>query len=179
MAQRAVAACALARGDAGTAANLALSAAAEADGISARVDAARARILAGRAQAEAGEREAAVKELRTAAEFLDSCGSVRLRDEAELELGRLGMRPHRRSRRGDGDRGIGSLTSREREIADLVVRRHTNTEIAELLFLSGKTVETHLRNIFRKLDVNSRADVARMIEAQTGKSIHSPSGTRA
>jgi DNA-binding NarL/FixJ family response regulator len=40
----------------------------------------------------------------------------------------------------------------------------TNPQIAEALFLSPKTVETHMRNIFRKLDVSSRVEVARAVE---------------
>jgi hypothetical protein len=42
--------------------------------------------------------------------------------------------------------------------------RRTNPEIASALFLSEKTIETHMRNIFRKLDVSSRAEVARTVE---------------
>ena len=60
--------------------------------------------------------------------------------------------------------GVGSLTARELEIAQLVVDRKTNPEIAAALFLSPKTVETHLRNVFHKLDVSSRVEVARAVE---------------
>jgi DNA-binding NarL/FixJ family response regulator len=54
-------------------------------------------------------------------------------------------------------------------VARLVVDRRTNPEIAADLFLSLKTVESHMRNIFRKLDASSRVDVARTVErAQAG-----------
>ena len=72
------------------------------------------------------------------------------------------------ARRPDGE-GLDTLTGRELEVAQLVVDRHTNPEIAGALFLSEKTVETHLRNIFRKLDVSSRADVARTVERSGGR----------
>ena len=42
--------------------------------------------------------------------------------------------------------------------------RHTNPEIASTLVLRVKTIETHMHNIFRKLDVSSRVQVARAVE---------------
>jgi DNA-binding CsgD family transcriptional regulator len=49
-------------------------------------------------------------------------------------------------------------------VARLVVDRKTNAAIAAELFLSQKTVETHLRNIFRKVDVSTRVELARAVE---------------
>jgi DNA-binding CsgD family transcriptional regulator len=78
----------------------------------------------------------------------------------------LGARPHRRTRPGrrDAGAGIDALTGRELEVARLVVDRKTNAQIAAELYLSPKTVETHMRNLFHKLSVSSRVEVARVIE---------------
>jgi DNA-binding CsgD family transcriptional regulator len=165
MAERAAAAVALAGGDAVTASDRALAAAAAAEHAGARVDAARARTLAGRALAAAGEHDRAIAELEAAARELGACAARRYRDEAEHEMRKLGRRFTRRTRtREPAGRGLETLTERELEVARLVVDRHTNPEIASALFLSEKTIETHMRNIFRKLDVSSRADVARTVE---------------
>ena len=80
----------------------------------------------------------------------------RWRDEAVRELRRLGHRV----RREPGE-ALGSLTGREREIADLVAAGRTNREVAEQLVLSPKTIEAHLRNIYAKLGVRSRVELAR------------------
>lgn len=141
----------------------ALSAAALLDGVADRFDAARARVLAGRALVEAGERKWAVEVLAAAADAFDSFGSLRYRDEVERELRKLGRRTPRRTQPGAGD-GLAALSARELEIARLVVDRRTNPEIAAELFLSRKTVETHLRNAFRKLDVSTRVELARAVE---------------
>ena len=102
---------------------------------------------------------------KRAARELDACGALRYRDETERELRKLGHRIHRRTRPGKTDgTGIESLTQRELQVARLVVDRKTNPEIAAELFLSQKTVETHLRNIFRKIDVSSRVALARAVE---------------
>ena len=148
-----------------TAAERALASAGAADGVGARVEAARARTLAGRALARAGDTPRATAELERAVHQLDLCGAVRYRHEAERELRRLGRSVHRRTRPGRRDgAGLETLTEREAEVARLVVDRRTNPEIATELFLSVKTVETHLRTIFRKLDVPSRYELARVIE---------------
>jgi DNA-binding NarL/FixJ family response regulator len=164
-ANRANAAVALHAGDAARAVEQALTSAEAADAVGAPIEAGLSRTLAGRAMAEAGMRQRAVGELQRAAAMLEACGALRYRQGAELELGRLGHRPHRRTRPGNGDGvGIDSLTERERQIAWLVVGRMTNPEIAAHLFLSQKTVETHLRNIFNKLSVATRVELARAVE---------------
>ena len=165
MADRALAAVALAAGTAELAAQHALASAATADDVGMPVDAALSRTLAGRALAQTGKPELAVTQLWQAAEQLHGCGALRYRAAAEFELRRLGQRLHRRTKPGDLHKsGVQSLTSRELEIARLVVDRRTNPEIAEALFLSSKTVETHLRHLFHKLGVSSRAEVARVVE---------------
>jgi DNA-binding NarL/FixJ family response regulator len=170
-ADRAAAAVDLDAGDSRRAAARALDSAAAADEVGATIDAALARILAGRAMARAGERDRAVAELRRAAGELGGCGALRYRDEAEHELGKLGLRIHRRTRAGKRyGSGLESLTERELQVARLVVDRKTNPEIAAELFLSQKTVESHLRNVFRKLDVRSRVDLARVVERADGAS---------
>jgi DNA-binding CsgD family transcriptional regulator/tetratricopeptide (TPR) repeat protein len=164
-ADRAAAAVDLHAGDAARAAERALAAAAAADEVEAPIEAALSRTLAGRALAQTGERDRAVQELQRAAAALEACGARRFRDEAERELRKLGHRIHRRTRPGKTyGTGIESLTERELQVARLVVDRKTNPEIAAELFLSQKTVETHLRNIFRKIDVSSRVALARAVE---------------
>jgi DNA-binding NarL/FixJ family response regulator/tetratricopeptide (TPR) repeat protein len=120
--------------------------------------AARLRLLEGRALAAAGDREAALRVLADAEKTLDAFGARRWRDEAVRELRRLG---HRVRRQADGQ-SLDVLTGREREIADLVAAGRTNREVAEQLVLSTKTVEAHLRNIYAKLGVRSRVELARL-----------------
>jgi DNA-binding NarL/FixJ family response regulator len=165
MAGRAKAEVALRAGDSCLAAERALASATAADAVGLPVEGALSHALAGRALAQAGEREQAIAELELAASAFHDCGARRYRDAADHELRLLGRRVHRRTRRGNSDAiGVASLTEREEQVAQLVVDRRTNAEIAQTLFLSPKTVETHLRNIFRKLEVGSRVEVARVLE---------------
>ncbi|GAA4443563.1 hypothetical protein GCM10023148_50610 [Actinokineospora soli] len=63
-----------------------------------------------------------------------------------------GAKPSRRGRRGYGN----ELSPRELEVARLLATGHTNREIAEVLFLSPRTVEQHAARVLRKLGVGSR-----------------------
>ena len=163
--RRAAAEIALADGDAAAAASLTLEGAAAAAEIGAPIEEALSRMLAGRALASAGRRDEAAAELEGAATIFETCGALPRRDAADRELGKLGRRVHRRTKRGrlDGT-GIELLTERELEVARLIVERKTNSQIAAELFLSPKTVETHIRHLFQKLEVSSRVEVARVVE---------------
>jgi ATP/maltotriose-dependent transcriptional regulator MalT len=164
-ADRAAAAVALHSGETALAIERALASADAARRIGAPIEDALSRTLAGRALAHAGERERAVAELQLAAATFDACGALRFRASVERELGKLGRRPHRRTRAGESDgTSIASLTERELQVARLVVDRRTNAEIAAELFLSRKTIEAHLHTIFRKLGVSTRVEVAREME---------------
>jgi DNA-binding CsgD family transcriptional regulator/tetratricopeptide (TPR) repeat protein len=165
MAKLAAAALALEVGKPAAAAEQALAAAGTLDSIAAFFDAARARELAGRAFARAGDRQRAALEFELAAAAFESFGSLRYRNQVERELRKLGRHIHRRTHAGTSTApGIAALTGRELAIARLAVDGKTNPQIAAELFLSKKTVETHLGNIFRKLDVSSRVALVRTLE---------------
>ena len=164
-ADRAAAAVALHSGDTATAIERALASADAAREVGAPIESGLSRTLAGRALTRAGQNDRAVAELHRAAAALDACGALRYRDAAERELGKLGHRTYRRTRPGTADgTALETLTARELQVARLIVERKTNPEIAAALFLSQKTVETHLRNIFRKVNVPSRVELARTVE---------------
>jgi DNA-binding CsgD family transcriptional regulator len=133
---------------------------------------ARARLAKGKALAAAGERRAAIDALVLAEAELDRIGAVRRRDEAVRELRHLGhrvLRPAREASRGS----LGPLTAREAEIAELVAAGRTNREIADQLVLSSRTIEAHLRNIYGKLDLRSRVELAREVQ-RTERPIDGP-----
>ena len=142
-------------------ARLALEAVAVTDALGLAVESARGRILAGRALAAAGDRDAAAEQLRAAEGLLVDAPASHLRAEAVRELRRIGRRVNRAGRAGRADAaGLAALTAREREIAQLVAGGLTNRAVAERLFLSEKTIESHLAGAFVKLGVSSRQALA-------------------
>lgn len=120
----------------------------------------RARLHAGLAYSAAGRRDLAREELRTATEIVRGCGARALYAQAVREQRRLGVRVPGAKGRTSGPHG---LSRREHEVANLIAEGYTNQQIAEKLFLSIRTVETHVSHIFAKLGVKSRVGVVSML----------------
>ncbi|GAB2845968.1 hypothetical protein GCM10022221_51540 [Actinocorallia aurea] len=116
----------------------------------------------GRARLTAGslepDRDAALADLAEAVGVFAAHGAEGLHALAVREQRALGIRVpvQRRGRAG----GPGGLSRRELEVALLVAEDHSNQQIADKLVISVRTVETHLSNIFAKLEVTSRVGVA-------------------
>ncbi|MER6396744.1 helix-turn-helix transcriptional regulator, partial [Kitasatospora sp. NPDC001603] len=100
-------------------------------------------------------RGAARRALREAAGRAERLGAIRLRAVAVEALRASG------ARRGRGEHaGAEALTDSELRICRLATAGHSNAEIAAMLHLAVRTVETHLTNSFRKLGVRRRAELA-------------------
>lgn len=98
----------------------------------------------------------AASSLSTLIDTFDGLGATR--DAARcrhLLRGIGGVKPSRRGRRGYGN----ELSPREQEVARLLAGGHTNREIADVLFLSPRTVEQHAARVLRKLGVTSRGEL--------------------
>jgi DNA-binding CsgD family transcriptional regulator len=88
--------------------------------------------------------------------MFDAMGMEAFAGQARAELRATGERARPRSPDAPG-----VLTPQEAQIARLVAGHLSNREIAARLFISASTVEYHLRKIFRKLGVTTRAELAR------------------
>ena len=113
------------------------------------------RRLAG-AFVEIGDREEGMRELRKAHDVFARLGATVELDGTREEMRELGIRPPPKSVTS----GAGGLTGREIEIARMVATRKSNKEIGGALQISSRTVSTHLSNIFLKLSVGSRGELA-------------------
>ena len=145
----------MADGDSSSATELARDAAALAAETANPLFGGRAALLLGRGLSATGQQKPAVETLLAAEAQLTACGASREADASARELRRLGQRAPRS--RPVERRGVADLSPREGEVARLVASGRTNKDIAAALFLSEKTIESHLARIYSKLDVHSRA----------------------
>jgi DNA-binding CsgD family transcriptional regulator len=112
----------------------------------------------------AGQRVAARAPLLEALALAARCGARSLERRARAELAAIGVRA------GAGDRdGADSLTPSERRVVELAAAGGTNREIAQTLFVTEKTVETHLGRAFRKLNVSSRRQLPEVLASDAGR----------
>jgi DNA-binding CsgD family transcriptional regulator/tetratricopeptide (TPR) repeat protein len=163
-AQRAQAMLLLASGAPGSAARLAQSSAEQAEQAGQPLHGARSRLLAGIALSRDAQHDEAIAELRRAEQTFAAHGAVRYRDRAARELRRLGVHASTTRRTVQQQHGIGALSERELAVARLVHEGRSNRQIAEELSIGVKTVETHLTNIFRRLEITSRSQLATLVE---------------
>jgi len=124
----------------------------------ARLEQARALVDLGATMRRAAGRAAARAPLREGHEIALLCGATRLAARARHEIAASGARMAPL-----GLHGAAALTPSERRVAELAAQGQTNRDIAQTLFITEKTVETHLRHVFDKLDVRSRHKLASLL----------------
>jgi DNA-binding CsgD family transcriptional regulator len=132
-----------------------------AERIGARIEA--TRTLIDLAIASRDDRTAAAALLRDAAGRASDLGATTEQREAERALRNLGVRTWRRTPAAPATVPHGAaarLSRREVEVARLVAGGASNREIAAALFVSPRTVETHISNLLAKLDARNRTELA-------------------
>jgi DNA-binding NarL/FixJ family response regulator len=128
------------------------------EGAPAALEHALALLELGAALRRAGRRSDARNPLREALELARKCGADAVAARAHDELVAAGARPRR-----DPIESRRKLTASELRVARLAAEGMTNREVAQALFLTENTIQTHLKSVFRKLDIASRSQLARAL----------------
>jgi len=125
----------------------------------ARLELALSLLELGAAHRRAGRRTDAREPLREAVDVAAECGATAVAARAHDELVAAGARPRR-----DPIESRSRLTASEARVAKMAAEGMTNRETAQALFLTEKTIEVHLTNTYRKLDINSRSQLPRALD---------------
>jgi ATP/maltotriose-dependent transcriptional regulator MalT len=133
------------------------------DGSGFNLELARSLSEQGAALRRRGRRRDALEPLRRGLDLASRCGALVLAKRAREELIACGARP-RRERIG----GVDALTASELRVARMAAEGMTNREIAQALFVTIRTVTTHLGHVYQKLDVSSREQLPNAIAADPG-----------
>jgi DNA-binding CsgD family transcriptional regulator/predicted negative regulator of RcsB-dependent stress response len=126
----------------------------------ARLQLARSLVELGSTLRRSGQRADARQPLREGLEVAATCGADVLAARAHDELVAAGARPRR-----DPIESRSTLTASELRVARMAAEGLTNREIAQALFLTEKTIEVHLTRAYRKLEIQSRSQLARALPA--------------
>ena len=125
---------------------------------------ARALLQLGAALRREGDRIEAREHLRHGLELAHRAGAAPLAARAREELLAAGGRP-----RKPLFTGVEALTASELRVARLAAEGRTNRQIAEGLFVTQRTIETHLRHVFQKLDITSREQLPAALATPSGE----------
>jgi DNA-binding CsgD family transcriptional regulator len=120
----------------------------------ARLEYARAMVELGAALRRAGTRVEARERLAAGMDLAHRCGATALAERAREELIAAGARPRRPALTG-----LDALTASERRVTRAAADGLANKQIAQALFVTVRTVEMHLSNAYRKLDISSREEL--------------------
>ena len=123
---------------------------------------------AGAAFARQGRLDRARPLLDQALGIYERLGAARDLARAEATLREAGIRRGRRGTRGRPQIGWASLTPAEHAVAGLVAEGLSNPQIGERLYISRRTVQTHLAHMFAKLDIATRAQLAADVTRHRG-----------
>ena len=126
----------------------------------ARLEHARALIDLGAALRRANRRSESRKHLREGIDLAQQCGATVLVTRGNEELAATGAHPRKVMLSG-----LESLTASERRVAQMAAEDVSNKEIAQVLFVTVKTVEMHLGRVYRKLDIESHRQLAGALSA--------------
>jgi DNA-binding NarL/FixJ family response regulator len=128
------------------------------EGCQAPIELAQALIGLGATHRRLGDPKAAKDRLSMALDVAHRSGAIALAVAAREELVAAGARPRR-----SAVTGVDALTASERRVAQLAAAGMGNRDIAQSLFVTQRTVETHLRNAYSKLAVHDRRDLAAIL----------------
>jgi DNA-binding CsgD family transcriptional regulator len=124
------------------------------EGSSAKLERARTLVELGAALRRANQRVDSRELLKEGLDIAVRSGARPLVERAEEELAATGARPRRLLLSG-----VESLTASERRVARFAADGLSNKDIAQALFVTTKTVEVHLSNVYRKLGIGSRSEL--------------------
>ncbi|MFJ9563935.1 AAA family ATPase [Streptomyces fuscichromogenes] len=116
----------------------------------------------GELMAASADPASAIPHLEEAGRLASASGALRDHERIRRRLQRLGVRAGAPSQDTIAPPGWGSLTESERKLVPLVVDGLTNRAIADRLYVSVHTVNTHMRHIFTKLGINTRVELTRL-----------------